>query len=451
MRFSSSSFVRAWKGLVTLLPILLLLTTAGGLGNIFDISTVPLVIALLGAALLIDWVKMPHRWQKTGDLLRVHRTIFVPQLVLTILAVISVIGRPLSFEMVKHLSIMCAALVAVASVLWLRTAWSNMARIQSGIIVCLLIQGIVGLGQFMRQRDLGLYWLDEQVAQAAQGFNVLFVNGVRVLRAQGLNWHPNPLAAFLLTGCLILLIPTQQQRRRHLLWLALLVALPAAFVTFSRSAWLGYGVGLGFLTLVGQLWPRRQWRGRLWLGVTLSVATVGIGVMLLGNIVASRVQPADNPLEERSINERVSQYRVAQEVISAQPVRGVGAGNLKQYLSEVYAADASVRSDSLIHNIPLLISAEIGIVGGILWLWLMVYPPLAVLLKRQTVSLEAIGLASVLSVLLVTNLLTIFSWWNADGLLYHWLLLGLFSAELNRPPRHQASSPSRAHNGTERE
>ena len=83
-------------------------------------------------------------------------------------------------------------------------------------------------------------------------------------------------------------------------------------------------------------------------------------------MVLSRVTNLDSEIEATSINQRFSDWRLALTIISQNPIVGTGLG---QY---VFAAKNINPFAINVHSIPLLVTAELGIGGLLLYLWLAV-------------------------------------------------------------------------------
>ncbi|MEZ4768389.1 MAG: O-antigen ligase family protein [Caldilineales bacterium] len=104
--------------------------------------------------------------------------------------------------------------------------------------------------------------------------------------------------------------------------------------------------------------------------LTLAVVA-GLAVVFLaayGPLLLTRFFNLDTAIEARSIFERERDWRIALEMIAQHPVTGVGMGS---YLAQARLIDPYAR---LVHNVPLLVAAELGLVAGALWLWLTVAP-----------------------------------------------------------------------------
>ena len=95
-----------------------------------------------------------------------------------------------------------------------------------------------------------------------------------------------------------------------------------------------------------------------------------LALLLFGyrDLVFSRLFSLDTPTEAQSITDRQRDAALALAVIRDAPLTGVGLG---EYLDAAQRLDADA---ARVHNVPLLVAAELGLPGLALWLWLMVAP-----------------------------------------------------------------------------
>jgi len=129
-------------------------------------------------------------------------------------------------------------------------------------------------------------------------------------------------------------------------------------LTFSRESWL-----LGFcgLLLVSAAWLRSRVNPALRLVIVI-VGTVG--VVFSG--VIGLVSTFYNPDEVYGL-ERIYYYATAFQLFASHPLLGVGAGNY-QFFDRLYEGEAA---GGIAHNQFLTIAAETGIVGLLMFLWLL--------------------------------------------------------------------------------
>ena len=255
------------------------------------------------------------------------------------------------------------------------------------IAAVLIIQGAVAAGQFLAQRDLGLVPLGElPLHPAHEGNSVLLARGQPWLRAYGLTIHPNLLGA-LLAALLLLALPMARRERgaeRSAVLLALVVGGAGLFLSFSRASWLGFAAGLGMWGMLGWWEGRRMGnlsrkklqrtsdsamhRARQVVPWLLGVGLLALLLFAYRDLVFSRLFALDTPTEAQSIDERQRDAALAVAIIRDAPLTGVGLGD---YLAAAQRLDADA---ARVHNVPLLVAAELGLPGLVIWAWLMAAP-----------------------------------------------------------------------------
>lgn len=251
-------------------------------------------------------------------------------------------------------------------------------------LIGLAAQAVIGILQVINRGPLGLpaeMALTIDRPRAA----VLWLEGSAWLRAYGMTFHPNVLGGFLAVG-LALGLPEVKTWSGRVIWWLMLAGL---LVTFSRSAWLA--AGLTVLPLA--VWLYRQYPGlRIPLRITLgSAAGAGLisGAVLMAPIL-SRFDVFSSVSEYTSISARGELLTLALQSIRQHLLTGIGAGNfpLLALRSNVHDAAHSV------HNVALLLGAEIGLVGAALWYWLWLGPIFTAGEKQRSISAQTLALAA---------------------------------------------------------
>jgi hypothetical protein len=271
--------------------------------------------------------------------------------------------------------------------------WDWLWRVLAAV---LMVQGGVAVAQFFLQREIGLTWLGEPTLDLlVEGTSVAQRDGQNWLRAYGLNSHPNQLGLLLMALCLLLWPHRHraQGRWRWLFWLGLAAGVAGLLVSLSRSAGLGLVLGgLVFMLHRGAAWslPRREYA----LPLALLVAGVLLFALAYGDVMAGRLLALDSPLESRSLWERQRDLALAWQLLGERPFLGTGLG---QYLP--MAAKLNPEA-ALVHNVPLLIGAELGLVGLVLWLAFWLWPLWRYGRLAEHVSATAVWLALILMALL---------------------------------------------------
>lgn len=248
----------------------------------------------------------------------------------------------------------------------------------------LAFQAVVGILQVINRGPLGLP-TEMALAVDRPRAAVLWLEGQAWLRAYGLTFHPNVLGGFLAVG-LVLGLPEVKNWAGRIVWWVMLAGL---LVTFSRSAWLA--AGLTVLPL--GIWLYRQYADLRKPLLIILGAAAGLGLIggaVLQAPILSRFNIFSSFSEYTSISARGELMNLAIQSIRQNPVTGIGAGNfpLLTLHSNVHDAAHSV------HNVSLLLGAEIGIVGAALWYWLWMGPIFSVVKGLRSVNAQTLALAA---------------------------------------------------------
>ena len=235
-------------------------------------------------------------------------------------------------------------------------------------------QSLVGIGQFIVQRDLGLRWLGEMALNpTASGASVL-EGSARILRAYGLMRHPNALGAILPLSLLAAIsLCARAGGRRRLAWLALIAINMAGLVlSFSRAGWLAALAGLLILALASRR-PSSQARRaaiRRWTPMVLAAGLVVAGAvslqpaLFMGRLLGGL--GAGSGLEHGALAERLFALQNAWMLIQRWPLWGVGT---RQYVLVVAdLINVAPRESLLVESTPLALWAELGLAGPLAWL-----------------------------------------------------------------------------------
>lgn len=238
-----------------------------------------------------------------------------------------------------------------------------------------LYSSLLAVAQFALQHSVGgvFRWLGERTfafdTPGIARFNICFSflsACTLVLRPYATFPHPNVLGGFLaaalpLIGFLFVTDTAQKKRGITALyfWLVMISGCIVLVLTFSRSAWVMAAVGLIALSVVyGVNGPKRN-RRNLSL-IMVSAAVVG-ALILLG--ILFRPSAADE-----SVMRRVELNNAALYMWQRSPFIGLGLGNFLVALPD-YDVSRQINFLQPVHNIYLLILAETGIVGLMLFLW----------------------------------------------------------------------------------
>ena len=132
--------------------------------------------------------------------------------------------------------------------------------------------------------------------------------------------------------------------------------------TYTRGAWLGFLVGAVTLSLL----LRRLWvLGAIGAGLVLALLVLPAGP--LEHRIKSLVDPADPTLRER-----LYMWESALAIARDHPLTGVGVGQVKVVYPRYARPEAVKKTASHLHNTPLQILAERGVLGLAAWVWIWV-------------------------------------------------------------------------------
>ena len=212
----------------------------------------------------------------------------------------------------------------------------------------LVWQSLLLMGQFSRQSSLGLWILGERSLNAAT-VNIAHsqIFGKQLLRPYGTFSHPNVVAAFVLIYLILSGHTLFVNKLKKSSFIILLISLVAVFVTFSKSAIL---VLVIYSTVIGQ-------RFKYYL--------LGTFLLILLIVVFIRILPSS---QIATYSERLTLVQAGLDIALKNPLFGVGSGNFILELSKLNLFSiGEVRLLQPVHNVFLLILAENGIIGLVLF------------------------------------------------------------------------------------
>lgn len=204
------------------------------------------------------------------------------------------------------------------------------------------------------------------------GDSITVKNGVRELRAYGSFPHPNIFGGYLAVAVLAVresLGKKGNERDRRILLSIMLLLVTGLVFSWSRSALLGLFLGMGLAANMS--YAKNKVKARL---AVIPITVVVIFGVWLAMIFAPNVVGSirgGGITEEQALSERVSQYYKYPLVISNSWLFGSGIGI---YVIDAFESGACDNWDCQpIHNMPLLILAEIGVLGAsVVLVWLVV-------------------------------------------------------------------------------
>lgn len=235
------------------------------------------------------------------------------------------------------------------------------------------VQGLVSIYQFFTQEIIANKYLGI-VGHKSYEAGALVVEGDgRWLRSYGLVNDPNLLGAFMVFVLFIglyLFLKSKNKLYKILILINLVVCSAGLFFSFSRGAIIGLVVGLIF-TIVFYIFKSRNDLKKL-VAYTFGIVLVFITLSIIYlPLIQGRVL-VNNRLELKSVNERVQLANESSKIIKNNWLTGTGIGNYTYELIKLKPG-LSAYNYQPVHNTYLLILAEIGIFGLVVFILIGVY------------------------------------------------------------------------------
>jgi O-antigen ligase len=247
-------------------------------------------------------------------------------------------------------------------------------RVMVALALAIAFNILVAMAQFALKRTLGLQALGEAADAAVLGANLGVYGGEsNVYRVSGLLGHPNLFSAFLamlLPIYIGLMFAGYSARVRALLGALSLTGLACLLLTLSRTGWAAYAVSILLLLtfLYAHPWLADRERG-LKAGI---VAALALATIVAAPIILQRIYASDSG----ALDSRYEMMGVAWKMVQAKPIFGFGLNTFSYQMFD-YAPYSVGRMQEIygpvptvVHNIYMLVWAEQGTVGLLLFLGL---------------------------------------------------------------------------------
>ena len=237
------------------------------------------------------------------------------------------------------------------------------SAIRYPLILAVAYSSIIAIAQFIKQASLGgaFWWLGERTFNVATpGIAKAIINGELMMRPYGTFPHPNVLAGFILVSMILIGMGCQTKgvRRKILYWVAMSLGVVAIVLSFSRSVW-----AVGLLTcfwLVIRGWRKIKIKKSMFYVLCSMFFIVGLLVYF---------GPSFSTNE--AFFQRWQLIKAAVLMIKSASLTGVGLNNFIVRLPDYWPMTGFTYWLQPVHNIYLLIAAETGIVGLLIFLWFL--------------------------------------------------------------------------------
>jgi O-antigen ligase len=233
----------------------------------------------------------------------------------------------------------------------------------AAFVLGLLVHVAVGLAQAATQANVGLWAIGELRIQPGAPWSTITDGDRQFLRIYGLSPHPNVLAGHLAIG---LALCWGLASGRRPIGRALVAATRAALfiiliLTFSRSGLLGAVA----VMIVSTIWLGQTRFGRLIAGLRSAPAVfalipIGLFAWALHRQLPAGGSLADLLMRPYATTDRLVMMRAALRLMADHPLVGVGARNFSVATRAITPDGTALDS---VHNVPVLIGAELGLIG----------------------------------------------------------------------------------------
>jgi O-antigen ligase len=249
----------------------------------------------------------------------------------------------------------------------------ELAKIAQVSSLAIISQSLLAIAQYIHQGSLnGVFYLfgERKFVSGTPGIANASINGQLILRPYGTFSHPNVLAGFLL--CFLILIfyvvdDKKDIKKKILKITTLLLGSLALLLTLSRIAIILWFL-LIIIALCHKLIKLKNKSPILVMTVVLVILLTVISISIFTPVLA-RLQ--GTRFTEEAVTQREELLKATGNIILSRPLFGVGLHNFLPTVGRVQKPLSPTLYLQPVHNILLLIMAEIGIIGLIFFLWFL--------------------------------------------------------------------------------
>jgi O-antigen ligase len=323
------------------------------------------------------------------------------------------------------------------------------AKIWCAFLAGALLQGMLANWQFLTQTTFASKWLGmaSHIAGELGTSVVVATNNLGVderwLRAYGSLDHPNLLGGFLAISLLVavyLIIKRSNvadqalaQSQDHIVirsfidkcqifvYISLIIITAGLFFSFSRTAWIGFGVGL-IIMFVMYLGGIKRMLPALF---PIIIITGLLGYQHY-QLVIARADPNAN-LEHKSATERIEYAQDSLQLLHNHWLLGVGPGNYGLAVQKEVKPTQSNWYYQPVHNVFLLVFTETGIFGLLAFSWLLLFLVVFNAKRLLTKTAMFFPLLNIILIIVLLIMMLFDHWlWSLHfGTILLWFVLGM--------------------------
>ena len=231
--------------------------------------------------------------------------------------------------------------------------------------ISVIFESLLGITQFINKGSInGIFYFfgERSFTSQTPGIANASVNGELILRPYATFSHPNVLAAFLVLSMtfLLFIISYKKNKTNYLIFSSFAVGIIALILTFSRTAIIVFVLSL-FLVLV-----RNYLKGR-----SIKIYLIGMIAIIVGIIFSLDKYRFLISLSDSSIVDRKDLILASFKMIKNYPLFGVGLNNFLPQLPKYYYGSGQVFFLQPVHNVPLLIITQVGVISFLIIAYFM--------------------------------------------------------------------------------
>ncbi len=285
-----------------------------------------------------------------------------------------------------------------------------------------LIQSLIALGQYIFQSSLGLKYLGESVlASDLAGIAKIDFLASKLTRGYGTLAHPNILACFLLLALYSAIYLSLKDRRVYLFSLPIISL--GLILTFSRTTLF---FGLAWLIIFFAHNYLKTKDKKILKPILVLFASLATFSLIFLPYLTNRF---NIQREEQAVSLRMFYNKASYQIIKKSPFLGVGLGNFTLKLKEAYP-DLEDWEYQPVHNIYLLITSEVGILGFLVFVLFLIFLLQANSLKIKTYNLKHFMFYVLCFTFLSIGLFDHYFFTINQGILLFWSVLGIMNYEI---------------------
>jgi O-antigen ligase len=249
-----------------------------------------------------------------------------------------------------------ARFIEIAIIYFLiKTKLLNVQTVLKIFLASMAIQSSIAILQYALQSSIGLQFLGEPILNTTtKGVSYITLGQEKILRAYGTFSHPNILGMYLVFAIFILINFYKELKSKILFKLLFILFLATLIITFSRSAWLAFGVGS--LIFLFKKIPQTK----LKILIPILLGAIILYLTNLHQIILERLFFTS----DTALTERLMLNKISIKMFMENPM-GIGIGNFTLAMQEYATTKLFPWNFQPVHNAFLLAFTELGITGGI--------------------------------------------------------------------------------------